>query len=119
MFYDDFDGGPEDALGLCVHGRFEQDGEPVECNLILLNVSQTLEEMIETLAHELAHAAVGLESPPHDHPHAHGPAWQKEFEAIQAEYRNRLRVTPFEWRDGNLKVNSNEFPLEYLKDIIS
>lgn len=62
--------------------------------IILMDHRQPYSQMTETLAHELAHAVVGIEPPPHDHPHAHGPAWQAEYDAIQAGYMRLLPDQP-------------------------
>lgn len=64
-----------ERLGLT---QFFDDGEV----LVLVSVKSTPEVATETLAHELAHVAVGIEK-------EHGTEWEAAFEKIFQEY-NRI-----------------------------
>ena len=62
----------EKAYGLT---HFAEDGEIT----ILVEADLTINNAIEIFAHELAHAAVGIE-------HGHGEVWEKAFNDLFDEY---------------------------------
>lgn len=74
--------------GLC--GSPVNGGHP---HLILLDAGTPYEYMTGSLVHELAHAVVGMEPPPYNGPHEHGPAFRKVFMELYGAYMQAL-LTP-------------------------
>lgn len=72
-----YDAGVTDTDGKRVYGftTFCDDGSVY----VTIDAGQAVCNAVETLAHELAHVAVGAEF-------EHGPEWEKAFDAIYEEY---------------------------------
>lgn len=74
-------GGIEDEHGKEAYGvtEFSESGVPI----ISISAQLDVIDAIEIFAHELAHAAVGIES-------EHGAEWEAAFELLHARYMERV-----------------------------